>query len=94
MLWGAGAKGIVVVDYRGITVDAVTSMRNDLRKENTIDNLLILGNRKELKIIGMPASPVIDGQLIIDNGVNILKRKEHHQIPFNHPPKNLSPKVL
>ena len=29
-----GAKGIVVVDYRGITVDAITSLRNDLRKEN------------------------------------------------------------
>ena len=29
-----GAKGIVIVDYRGITVDAITSLRNDLRKEN------------------------------------------------------------
>lgn len=29
-----GAKGIVIVDYRGITVDAVTTLRNDLRKEN------------------------------------------------------------
>lgn len=29
-----GAKGIVIVDYRGITVEAVTNLRNDLRKEN------------------------------------------------------------
>ena len=29
-----GAKGIVVVDYRGITVEDITSLRNDLRKEN------------------------------------------------------------
>ncbi len=29
-----GAKGIVVVDYRGITVEDVTNLRNDLRKEN------------------------------------------------------------
>ena len=29
-----GAKSVVVVDYRGITVDAITSLRNDLRKEN------------------------------------------------------------
>ena len=29
-----GAKGVVIVDYRGITVDAVTNLRNDLRKEN------------------------------------------------------------
>ena len=38
--------------------------------------------KKELKIFGMPASPVIDGQLIIDDGVNILKKKQHHQIPY------------
>ena len=30
----SGAKSVVVVDYRGITVDAITSLRNDLRKEN------------------------------------------------------------
>ena len=29
-----GAKGIVVVDYRGITVEEITNLRNDLRKEN------------------------------------------------------------
>jgi len=29
-----GAKSVVIVDYRGISVDAVTSLRNDLRKEN------------------------------------------------------------
>lgn len=29
-----GAKGIVVVDYRGITVEQITNLRNDLRKEN------------------------------------------------------------
>ena len=29
-----GAKGVVIVDYRGITVEAVTNLRNDLRKEN------------------------------------------------------------
>ena len=28
------AKGIVVVDYRGITVEQATKLRNDLRKEN------------------------------------------------------------
>lgn len=28
------AKGIVVVDYRGITVEQVTNLRNSLRKEN------------------------------------------------------------
>ncbi len=29
-----GAKGVVVVDYRGITVEDITSLRNELRKEN------------------------------------------------------------
>jgi len=29
-----GAKGVVVIEYRGITVDEVTNLRNDLRKEN------------------------------------------------------------
>jgi len=29
-----GAKGIVVVDYRGITVEDITTLRNELRKEN------------------------------------------------------------
>ena len=29
-----GAKGVVVIDYRGITVEEVTNLRNDLRKEN------------------------------------------------------------
>ncbi len=29
-----GAKGIVVVDYRGITVEDITALRNELRKEN------------------------------------------------------------
>ena len=29
-----GAKGVVIVDYRGITVEDVTNLRNDLRKEN------------------------------------------------------------
>ena len=30
----ANAKGIAVVDYRGITVDEVSKLRNDLRKAN------------------------------------------------------------
>ena len=29
-----GAKGVVIVDYRGITVEDVTNLRNDLRKAN------------------------------------------------------------
>ena len=29
-----GSKGIVIVDYRGITVEEITNLRNDLRKEN------------------------------------------------------------
>ena len=29
-----GAKCIAIVDYRGITVEQITSLRNDLRKEN------------------------------------------------------------
>ncbi|MBQ7668856.1 MAG: 50S ribosomal protein L10 [Clostridia bacterium] len=29
-----GAKGVVILEYRGITVDEVTGLRNDLRKEN------------------------------------------------------------
>ena len=38
--------------------------------------------KKELKIMGMPAGPVIDNELIVDNGSNILKKKEHHKIPY------------
>ena len=30
----ANAKGIVVVDYRGMTVEQATKLRSDLRKEN------------------------------------------------------------
>ena len=28
------AKGVVIVDYRGMTVEQATKLRNDLRKEN------------------------------------------------------------
>lgn len=38
--------------------------------------------RKEIEIFGMPVSPVIDGELIVDSGINILKRNEHHKIPY------------
>ena len=30
----------------------------------------------------MVASPVIDGKLITDNGINILKANNHHKIPY------------
>ena len=50
-----GAKGIVVIDYRGITVEQVTKLRNDLRKENvyykvaknTLTKLAIKGTEYE-----------------------------------------------
>lgn len=38
--------------------------------------------KKEVKIMGMPVSPVIDGKLIVDNGCNILKTNKHHKIPY------------
>jgi para-nitrobenzyl esterase len=38
--------------------------------------------KKELKVMGMVASPVIDGKLITDNGINILKANNHHKIPY------------
>ena len=38
--------------------------------------------RKEIKIMGMPASPVIDGKLVIDSGVNLLKVNKHPKMPY------------
>ena len=38
--------------------------------------------KKEVKIMGMPVSPVIDGKLIVDSGTNILKENKHHKIPY------------
>ena len=38
--------------------------------------------RKEVKGVMMPSSPVINGDLIIDNGINILKENKHHKIPY------------
>ena len=38
--------------------------------------------KKEIKIMGMVYCPVIDNNLIVDTGINILKTNKHHQIPY------------
>ena len=38
--------------------------------------------KKEIKIMGMVYAPVIDDNLIVDNGINILKENKQHQIPY------------
>ena len=38
--------------------------------------------KAELKGVPMPSTPVIDGELITDTPSNIVKRNEHHQIPY------------
>lgn len=38
--------------------------------------------KKEMKIMGMPVGPVVDGKLIVDNGINILKDNKHHKIQY------------
>ena len=38
--------------------------------------------KKEIKIMGMPISPVIDGKLIIGSGTDLLKNNQNHKIPY------------
>ena len=38
--------------------------------------------KKEVKLMGMPASCVIDNNLIVDDAINILKNNNHHKIAY------------
>ena len=48
----------------------------------SIEELFEAWNKAKSEVKTMPSTPVIDGHLIVDSASNILKRKEHHQIPY------------
>lgn len=51
-------------------------------KNIEVEKLFEAWNKAKAEYKGMPSSPVIDGQLIVDSAANIVKRNEHHQIPY------------
>lgn len=48
----------------------------------SVDRLFNVWNKAKSEVMGMPSTPVIDGNLITDSVSNILKRNEQHQIPY------------
>ena len=48
----------------------------------SVDRLFDVWNKAKSEVMGMPSTPVIDGNLITDSASNISKRNEQHQIPY------------
>ena len=47
-----------------------------------IEKLFEAWNEAKKGLMGMPSIPVIDGVFVVDSASNIVKRKEHHLIPY------------
>ena len=51
-------------------------------KNVSVDVLFEAWTKAKKDVFGIPSTPVIDNELIVDSPINILKRQQHHHIPY------------
>ena len=69
-------------DFNNKIMEYASCKTLDEFKNVSVEVLFNAWNKAKKEVFGMPSTPVIDGNLIVDTQVNIFKRNEQHHIPY------------